>query len=131
MSDTLYSDIRAALANQLKDTTGIIAIAWENTKYTPVTGTPYLVPTLMMAEPSQATLGTDGLNQEMGIYQITIMNYPVDKGVGAQLGMAGKLKTRFKRGTILTYNDVQVRIRKAYLSGNNIVTVAFYSQVPN
>lgn len=131
MSETLYIDIRAALSAHLKDMVGVIAVAWENMQYVPVTDVPYLIPALMMSEPSQATLGTDGLNHESGIYQITIANYATGKGSAAQLLMAGKLKERFKRGTILTSNGVILRIRKTSLTANSIISIYFSSYVTN
>jgi len=140
MSVTIYTDIRAALAARLNALTGKPAVAWENVQYTPVLGTPYLAPFLMMGEPSVATIGTDGTNQEVGIYQITLANYPTNAGTGAILAMAGSIKYWFKRGTILSHNGVNVRIRKCFIGNLDYsntagvqlpLSISFYTQVNN
>jgi len=138
MSETLYTDIRAALVTQLSTMTGVPAVAWENSTYSPVVGTPYLIPSVLWAEGSQAELGVNGRNWERGIYQITAV-YPANAGVGLINAMAGKIRERFKRGTELVYNGVTVKIRKVYLGPQTIeaagiqqpVSIAFYSQVAN
>lgn len=131
MSATVYIDIRRALSEHLKTMPDVVDIAWENVAYTPTLDTPYLIPALMMAECFQAEIGIAGLNQESGIYQLTLVNCPSGRGINTNLDIMGKLKERFKRGTILTHNGVSVRVRKTYLTGDNIISVAFYTQVPN
>lgn len=148
-TESQYTDIRAALTAQLSTMTGVPAVAWENSSYTPVVGTPYLIPNVLWAEGSQAELGASGRNWERGIYQITCV-YPAGAGTGALNTMIGKLRDRFKRGTVLTYNGVIVTIRKVSVSPMSIdnsstagaavagisgascaVSISFYSQVAN
>lgn len=137
-TESQYTDIRAALTTQLSTMTGVPAVAWENASYTPVVGTPYLTPSVLWAEGSQAELGVAGRNWERGIYQITCV-YPPNTGMGALNTMIGKLRDRFKRGTVLTYNGVTVTIRKVIVSGQSIdasgirqpVSISFYTQVAN
>jgi hypothetical protein len=130
MSETLYSDIRAALTAQLKTMPGLPDVAWENMPYTPVVGTPYLTPVILWAEGSQAELGVTGSNWERGIYQIAC-NYPPNQGSGALNAMLGKIRERFKRGTRLTYNGLTVTIRKVYPGPNGIISIAFYCFAAN
>ncbi len=78
MSATIYTDIRAALEQRLSTMPGLPAVAWENVKYVPVVGTPYLEPALMWAEGAQAEIGATGRNWERGIYQITAV-FPLDR----------------------------------------------------
>lgn len=115
MSETLYRDIRAALANHLNTMTGVIAVAWENVAYTPTVGTPYLRPTVLMGQPRQAAIGDTGPNEQVGVYQIDLF-YPPGKGTGDINAMAGKIEQRFKRGTKIAYNGVTLTIRSVYLS---------------
>lgn len=130
-SESLYRDIRAALNQRLVDFPDLIEVAWETEEYTPVANVPYLRPKLMMAKSFQSTCGTDGLNEERGIYQITLV-YPLNQGTEPLDTMMGKLRNHFKRGTILTYNGVDVRIRESGPdpSGQHL-SVAFYLQANN
>jgi len=93
--------------------TPLPSIAWENVAFTPVTGTTYLKPTLLHGEPVQAELGAAGLNQHNGIYQISIMA-PANTGAGGILTLQNGLVDHFKRGTVLTYGGINVRISKAW-----------------
>ena len=115
MSNPL-SSIRAAFVTKLQAFTGLPAVAWENVPYTPTTGTPYLKPVLLPAEPFQAELGTAGANRHSGIYQISIMYPSSIVGVAALNTLAANLCDHFKRGTVLTYSGVTVTIQKAYMS---------------
>lgn len=131
MSETVYSDIRAALTARLVAMAELPEVAWENGHYVPVADAPYLIPSILWAEPTQAELGVGGRNWERGIYQVAMV-YPANEGVGPQNAMGGKLKDWFKRGTVLTYGEVSLTIRKAYLNPQgNIVSIAFYCQVAN
>lgn len=139
MADTLYNDIRSALTKQLADMPAVPAVAWDNFAFTPTTGTPYLKPTILWAESSQAELGEAGRNWEQGVYQITCI-YPKNEGSKSMLAMAGKIKDRFKRGTVLTFNAVTVTIRKVYLGPESPgapdrtqlpISIAFYCQAAN
>lgn len=138
MSETQYTDIRAALTAQLNTMTGVPAVAWENSPYTPVVGIPYLKPTILWAESFQAELGVSGANNESGIYQITV-NYPLNQGMAPINSMVGKLRSWFKRGTILTYNGLYVTIRKVSLGPLNTgdawisqpVSISFYTRTSN
>ena len=115
MSETLYKDIRAALATHLSGLSGVPAIAWENVAYTPIVGTPWIRPTVLMGQPRQAAIGDSGPNEQVGVYQIDLF-YPPDQGVLPVNTMAGKIEQRFKRGTQLTYNGIRLTISKAYIS---------------
>lgn len=136
----LYTDIRSAFTNRLKTLPALPDVAWEDRSYTPVTNRPYLEPALLPAEAKQVTIGTDGLNEESGIYQIALKNYPRGHGTGEILIAAGVVRSWFKRGMSLTYNNITVTIRKSYISPPDlsdprgaqiIVSVAYYAQTSN
>ena len=138
MSTTIYTDIRAALEQRLSAMTGIPAVAWENMGYVPVKGVPFLAPTILWAESSQAEIGTAGRNWETGIFQIT-GNYPPNQGPGPAATMAGFIREWFKRGTELNYNSATVKIKKVYLGPVSVtavgisqpISIVFYSQAAN
>lgn len=130
MSETIYTDIRAALTAHLQGMPGLPAVAWENMAYAPVTGVPYLKPDIVWAESFQVEIGAQGANREAGIYQIAC-NYPPGQGTGPMNSMLGKLRERFKRGTVLTYNGIRVTIKKAHPGPGGIISVSFYCMAPN
>lgn len=130
MSTTLYTDIRAALASRLASMPDVPEIAEENKPYIPKVETPYLEPSVMWAEGNQAELGENGRNWERGIYQIKC-HYPENQGIGPANAMMGQIREWFKRGTVCSYNGLNVTVRKVYLSPNNIVNIAFYCQAEN
>ena len=138
MSATVYTDIRAALEQRLSSLPGLPAVAWENVKYTPVVGTPYLEPIIMWAEATQAEIGVTGRNWERGIYQITAV-YPLDKGSSALEVMTGNIREWFKRGTELQQNGLTVKVKNVYpgpRSTDNAgvrqpISIVFFCQTPN
>lgn len=130
MSETIYTDIRAALTAHLMGMSDLPDVAWEKTTYIPTVGVPYLVPDILWAEPFQAEYGTNGANWESGIYQVRCV-YPDGEGAGPLNETLGRIKDRFKRGTILEYNGLQVTIKKAYAGPNGIISIPFRCLAPN
>lgn len=108
-----YASIRSACAARLLTLPSVPAIAWENVAFTPPAGQPYLKPVLLPGEPVQAELGTNGLNMHPGIYQVSIF-YPAGGGMAGFEALKNGLVDHFKRGTVLTYGGVSVRISKAF-----------------
>ncbi len=133
-------DIRAAFDQHLNETVGDTHdVAWPNYGYEPTTGTPYLRPSIIPAEPGYAGSGRCGKNRERGVYQIDV-NIPESQGRGPAETIAEELRAAFARGTVLTYNGISVRINKAYLSPGGTdepgwyripVTIQYFSDVPN
>ena len=109
---TVFADISIALDTRLAGMTSLPAVAWENKTYIPVTGTLYLRPTTLFGDAVQATLGSSGIDENTGIYQVDVFA-PADKGKSAGLIMSDNVATRFARGTNLTYNGRTVRIVSA------------------
>lgn len=104
-----FKDIQIALDTRLAALTGGTPIAWESVTYTPVNGTAYIRPTLLLAPSSLLNL-TDKQMQE-GIYQIDLF-YPSDGGMGDLLDKADAVYTHFKASTPLTSNSVDVHIKQ-------------------
>jgi hypothetical protein len=106
---TVFADISSALDSRLNTLTGQSPIAWENTAYIPVKDTLYLRPTILPASTIQAGLGTSGLDEYIGIYQIDIFA-PAGKGRGEAEIKADAVADHFKRGTDLSKNGKTVRL---------------------
>ena len=106
---TVFADISSALDSRLNTLTGQSPIAWENTAYIPVKNTLYLRPTILPASTIQAGLGTSGLDEYIGIYQIDIFA-PAGKGRGEAEIKADAVADHFKRGTDLSKNGKTVRL---------------------
>lgn len=109
---SVFLDISAALDGRLNTMTGKPAVSWENVSYTPVNGTLYIRPTLLAGDTNQASLGDSGTDQNIGIYQLDVFA-PAGTGKGAAIVMADTIANQFKRGTVLTYSGVTVRVKNA------------------
>ena len=102
---TYFNDIQAALDTQL-NTRGE-PIAFPNVPFKPVNGTPYLRPTFFPADTVQASMGANGKDETNGVYQVEVI-IPLGSGRPQLVDTVADL---FRRGTVLTYNGVNVRIR--------------------
>ena len=107
---SVFVDISAALEDHLNNMVGKPPIAWENFGYEPTTGTLYIRPTLLAGDVVQASLGDSGQDMSVGIYQIDVFSQ-AGQGKKEALEMADTIANQFKRGTDLTYNGRNVRIR--------------------
>lgn len=115
---TYFNDIEAALASRL-NTLGSTPIAWPNVQYEP-SGV-YLRPNLISGETVQASLGDTGKDETNGIYQVDVVQ-PKNQG-RSQLPDA--IADHFKRGTVLSYNGVKVRVRSVS-TGPAVLDGAWY-----
>ena len=104
------TSVRDALEIKLNAMTPIVAIAWQNIGYTPVTGTPYQACYLMPARPDNPTMGCNHY-REQGIFQVSLF-YPLLVGSLAAEARAELIRTTFKRGVSMTSGGVTVRISK-------------------
>lgn len=100
--------IRAALETHLSALTPAISTAWENTKFTPVNGTPYQMAFVKYATPDDRILGC-ARRYELGFMQVTLC-YPIDKGAAAIETRANLLREHFKRGTVLSHSGQFLQI---------------------
>ena len=102
------TNVREALEIKLNSITPALATAWQNYKYTPVTGTPYQIAYVMPAKPDNPTIG-DGFYREQGIFQINLM-YPLLTGALVAEARAELIRVAFKRGTAMTSGGVKVTV---------------------
>jgi len=110
---TVNEDIQSALNKHLSLMTPTMAIAWENKEYVPILNTPYLKTWLMPGETTRVTLGPNGFEAYVGVFQIDCL-YPIKQGWYPAKAKAGAICTQFKTGTLVTYNSVEVRIIRSY-----------------
>lgn len=135
-----YDDIKASLFKVIEDNASDLPeVAWPNKPYHPVSGTPWIKPTIMFAEPRQAELGEDGMNYLSGILQVSIFIPLNVDGDGDAADIAAKLIGYFKRGTKLTSSATPVICERAWPSAvieeddwyHVPVSVAWYSYAAN
>ena len=106
---TVFADISSALDSRLNTLTGQTPIAWENTAYIPVKDTLFLRSTILPASTLQAALGTSGIDEYIGIYQIDVFA-PAGTGRGDAETKADAVADHFKRGTDLSQNGKTIRL---------------------
>lgn len=106
---TVFSDISAALDSQLNTLSGSSPIAWQNTVFKPAKSNLYLRPSLLPVSSAQIGLGSAGLDQHTGIYQVDVYA-PSGNGRSQAEVKADSVADHFKRGTDLSYNGVTVRL---------------------
>lgn len=108
---TIFNDVQAALDTKLATVTGT-SVAFPNVPYTPQAGTSYLRASFLPAETTQAGLGANGKDETNGIYQIDVV---VPRGSGRPQ-LIDTVADLFKRGTVSSYNSVNVRVRSVSMS---------------
>ncbi len=104
-----YEDIRAALEVRLAGTTGIPTIAWENVKFEPTTGTPYVRARLLNTSRRPAVRGINPQMRYQGVLQL-FLRYPEGTGTATAQAMANTIIERFNTGEDLISNGVYVTI---------------------
>lgn len=105
-----FSDIQSALDNHLNGMSSLPPVAWENRAFEPTQGTLYVRQTNLQGDTIQATLGESGEDETVGVYQIDIFS-PQGEGKKEGIDMSDAIANRFKRGTVMTYNGVNVTVR--------------------
>lgn len=107
---TAQSDAIKVLQTPLASLTTVSAdnIIYVNKAYTPTEGTPFLQAFAFFSEPTQASLGTSGLNRLDGYMQIDV-NVPVNEGRTSVNPILAELRGIYKRGTTLTNADISVK----------------------
>ena len=133
---TFFADINAALDSRLSSLAGGSPIAWSNTVYKPIKGTLYLKVDNLPSAVEQAGLGNNGLDEYRGIYQVTVFA-PAGQGRGIADAKADAIADHFKRGTVLVYNGLSVRLgnvsrNAGFIDGDRFVvavSVNYYAHV--
>ena len=100
---TIFNDMQTALDSHL-NTLNVAPVAWPNIKYEPTTT--YLRPSFLPTDTIQAGMGSTGLDVTNIVYQIDVVT---PKGSG-RTTMTDDVANHFKRGTIIAYNGVKLRV---------------------
>jgi hypothetical protein len=100
--------IRRAFEKQLALMSPSIQTAYENTDFTPTTGTPYQQVFLLPAMPDNSTQGAS-FYIEQGLVQITL-RYPSNKGAQEAQARAEAVKLHFKRNTSMVESGLTVQV---------------------
>lgn len=134
------ASIQSALAAKLNTfaTSQSIPVYFENNKYSPTSGVTHLRAFFLPGKYSAVGCGTDSQNRLYGVYAINIYTKK-EIGYGAANNLADLLITEFKRGTVLTKNDVEITIRRTVPSPYDEdelwyilpLSVMFYADTPN
>jgi hypothetical protein len=119
---THFNDIQAALDTKLATLTGT-PVAFPNIPYEPKAGTAYIRANFLPSETQQASMGDNGKDLTTGLYRLSLF-VPKGSGRPSQLDTLGDL---FKRGTTLTYNGVNVRVRAVSIGSPLETDSAWYS----
>lgn len=114
----ILSNIHIALDSRLNTLMDKPAIAWPNTDYKPIVGTPFMRPTLLPAASSRYTLNNGDKHQ--GIYQVDIF-VPLDKGLQTLLDYTDALRDHFRDQTLTAGGGDKIYI--------TVVSIANYSRV--
>lgn len=110
--------IRSALQTRLNSLSPAWPIMWENVKYTPVPGTPWMQATVMFAETLPAGFGADAGEEWGGYLQVTVYA-PATKGPKVAEDRADLIRGKsapalFYRGLNLTKNGLRVIVQQPY-----------------
>lgn len=104
-----FLNISAAMDGLLNSLNDLPPVAWENLGYKPEKGTLYLRPTLITGDTVQSSLGTNGQDRHIGVYQVDVFS-DAGKGKNEAIVMADNIADLFKRGTTATYDGQNVVI---------------------
>jgi hypothetical protein len=109
---TFFNDMQAALDTHLSTLSGGYDIAWPNITYEPVGNATYLRANFIPAETQQVSLGANGKDETLAIYQIDVVS---PRGAGRST-LTDSVADHFKRGTVLTYNNLKLRVRSVSIA---------------
>ena len=109
---SVYDDIRSAFEVALNGVTDVPSIAWENVRFSPTTGEPYIKPRLLPTRREPAVRGTNPQMYYQGVFRVECY-VPEGNGPSAGDDLADKIIEAFDATTDLSHNDTFVSIRYA------------------
>lgn len=85
-----------------------LEVAWENKTFTPPENDAYLEPTLMLATPRAAGLGSDAADYQRGVFQIDVCALKNTRREGRRI--ADLLRAKFPRGLKMAGTDANITV---------------------
>ena len=110
----MYQDIRAALVTHYQGLGLALPVQWENTES--INDEQFIKFDFIPNVNGAATLGTNGADRHQGLLQLLIKK-PIEAGPGDSLTLASTIVEHFKRGSVVSYNGVSVKIKNATAGG--------------
>jgi len=101
--------IRAALETALAAMSPPLETAWENTAYTPVSGTPYQRVSMTFAEPVNTEYGPGF--QQGGMFVVSLC-YPQGGGPAEAAARIERLRATFHRGAVFTSEGLATTVAR-------------------
>jgi len=120
------SNVSAALDKHLYEMPDRPEVAWEDTAFDQ-TDELYYEQTIFPVEPTSVGIESGGTDVLAGIYQIMI-NAPKGAGKSSYLVEVEKIKSRFTRSQVLTFDDTRVVLQKVW--SNSAVPDATFYKIP-
>jgi hypothetical protein len=120
-------NIRNALESALAAIAPALDIVHENQAYEPTAGRPYQECYLLVATPSNPTMG-DGYHQELGIFQINLQ-FPPDVGTLDCAQRAEIIRAAFKRGATFIDDGQVVLISRTPEIGAGAIEEGRWKQI--
>jgi hypothetical protein len=120
------TNVSAALDKHLEEMPGRPAVAWEDVIFEQ-TDELYYEQTILPVEPTSVGIESGGTDVLAGIYQIMI-NAPKGLGKASYLVEVEKIKARFARSQVLTFDGTRVVLQKVW--SNSAVPDATFYKIP-
>lgn len=103
--------IRELLETKLASISGLPDVAWENVKYEPTTGTPFIKPTVVPTIRKPACLGASPQQYYQGLFQIVCF-VPNNRGPSELDDLVDLIITNFDATSIISDTDLSIQIRR-------------------
>jgi hypothetical protein len=95
---SVYNNIRAALEVNLADIPNIPTIQFQNTRFDPVTGTPFLICSLIPTSRRPSEVGSNPFNRYQGLFSISVCT-PENNGPKQNQDICNTILAAFPAGT--------------------------------
>lgn len=115
---SVYNNIRAALEVTLSQIPDVPPIQYNNTRYQPTTGQPFITSNFLPTSRRPAELGTLPFNLYQGLFVVNVYT-PDNTGPTQNQNICNSILTAFPAGThSLEFNDQIVRIEYTEMLGS-------------
>lgn len=113
---SVYNSIRAALEVKLSGITNIPPIVYENTSFSPTTGTPYISCNFLPTSRRPSEVGNNPFNKYSGLFAINVYT-PEEVGSKENQDLCNLILAAFPSTHDLSHNGQVVRVEYAEQGG--------------